>query len=238
MHFEQNLAGALEMCDEYVWLWGEHRNFVNWKGLDHRHWWDDWWGGEASLDDALPGYADTRWGLKDPIGYVKRRFAAGAPENVIGKAKEWEWQSASTNTLKGTFSKPKVAGHGECRVLDGVGNGSVNFTLRDVKFGEWYGVKVAMKGPGGSVGVGWQKNGGWRYDKGGVMAVWDAPGSTGWRIGWLLARVPDDVNGLNLGLNGKMKKGERLAFADVRLVRLRDVPDGVKELRQVPKQKK
>ena len=235
MHFEQNLAGALEMCDEYVWLWGEHRNFVNWKGLDHRHWWDDWWGGEASLDDALPGYADMLWGLKDPIGYVKRRFAAGAPESVIGKAKEWEWQSASTNTLKGTFSKPKVEGHGECRVLDGVGNGSVNFTLRDVKFGEWYGVKVAMKGPGGSVGVGWQKNGGWRYDKGGVMAVWDAPGPTGWRVGWLLARVPDDVNGLNLGLSGKMKKGERLAFADVRLVRLRDVPDGAKELRQVPR---
>ncbi len=237
MHFEQNLAGALEACDEYIWLWGEHRTFVNWKGLDHRHWWDEWWGGEASLDDALPGYADVLWGLKDPVGYVKRRFAAGTPEDVLGKAKVWEWQSANTNTLKGTFTKEMVAGRGECRVLTGVGNGSVNFTLRGLKFGEWYGVKVAMKGAGGSVGVGWQKNGSWRYDKGGVQAVWDRPDADGWRTGWIFARVPEDVNGLNLGLNAKQKAGERLMFSGLRLVKLRDVPDGAQELRQVPRKK-
>ena len=249
MHFEQNLAGALEACDEYIWLWGEHRTFVNWKGLDHRHWWDDWWGDAASLDDALPGYADVLWGLKDPVKYVKRRFAAGALENLVGAAnmpapkgsgavKEWEWQSASTNILKGTFSKETVEGRSGCRVLTGVGNGSVNFTLRGLKFGEWYGVKVSKKGPGGSAGVGWQENGRWRYDKGGVKAVWDAPGADGWSTGWLLARVPEGVNGLNLGLGGKMEKGERLVFTDIWLVRLRDVPDGAKELRQMPKTKK
>ena len=37
---------------------------------------------------------------------------------------------------------------------------------------------------------------------------------------------------------GQMEKGERLAFSDIWLVRLRDVPDGAKELRQVPKTKK
>ena len=238
MHFEQNLAGALEACDEYIWLWGEHRTFVNWKGLDHRHWWDDWWGAEASLDDALPGYAEVLWCLKDPVKYVKRRFAAGTIENRLGTAKEWEWQSASTNILKGTFSKETVEGRSGCRVLTGVGNGSVNFTLRGLKFGEWYGARVAMKGSGGSVGVGWQENGRWRYDKGGVKAAWDAPDASGWRTGWLLARVPEGVNGLNLGLSGQMEKGERLAFSDIWLVRLRDVPDGAKELRQVPKTKR
>ena len=55
------------------------------------------------------------------------------------------------------------------------------------------------------------------------------------RTGWLLARVPEGVNGLNLGLNGKMEKGERLVFSDIWLVKLRDVPDGAKELRQVPR---
>jgi hypothetical protein len=238
MHFEQNLAGALEACDEYIWLWGEHRTFVNWKGLDHRHWWDEWWGGEASLDDALPGYADVLWGLKDPIGYVKRRFAAGGTEDVLGKAKEWEWQSASTNILKGTFSKDEIAGRGVCHVLRGMGNGSVNFTLRGAKFGEWYGVKVSMKGTGGSVGIAWQKNGGWRYDKGGAKAAWDVPDADGWRTGWLLARVPEDINGFNLGLCAKQGAGDTLAFTDVRIVKLRDVPDGAKELRQVPKTKR
>ena len=239
LHFERNLADALDVCDEYIWLWGEHRTFVNWKGLDFRHWWDDWWGGEASLDDALPGYADMLWGLKDPVGHVKRRFAAGAmEENILGKAKEWHWQSESTNTLKGTFTKETVAGHGECRVLEGVGNGSVNFSLRGVKFGEWYGVKVSAKGPGGRAGVGWQQNGSWKYDKGSVKAVWDNPDSDGWRTGWILARVPEGVNGLNLGLGANLKADERLMYADVRLARLRDVPDGANELRQVPKTKK
>ena len=151
--------------------------------------------------------------------------------------KEWEWQSADTNVVKGTFSKETVDGRGGCRVLTGVGNGSVNFTLRGLKFGEWYGVKVSKKGPGGSAGVGWQENGKWRYDKGGVKAVWDAPDADGWRTGWLLARVPEGINGLNLGLNGKMEKGERLAFSDIWLVRLREAPDGAKELQQVPKRK-
>ena len=117
-------------------------------------------------------------------------------------------------------------------------NAPVNFTLRGLKFGEWYGVKVSKKGPGGSAGIGWQENGRWRYDKGGVKAVWDAPGADGWSTGWLLARVPEGVNGLNLGLGGKMEKGERLVFTDIWLVRLRDVPDGAKELRQMPKTKK
>ena len=238
LHFEQNLAGALEACDEYIWLWGEHRTFVNWKNLDHRHWWDEWWGDEASLDDALPGYADVLWGLKDPIGYVKRRFASGNAQNIIGKAKEWEWQSASTNVVKGTFAKEAVAGRGECRVMRGVGNGSVNFTLRDVKFGEWYGIKATMKGAGGSMGVGWQKNGSWRYDKGGVKAVWDAADAAGWRTGWMLVRVPEDVNGFNFGLGAKMEAGDELVFADVWLVKLRDVPEGAKELRQTPKTKR
>jgi hypothetical protein len=57
-------------------------------------------------------------------------------------------------------------------------------------------------------------------------------------MGWLLARVPDDVNGLVLGLGAKQKRGKRLLFADVRLVKLRDAPDGAKELQQIPKRKK
>ena len=237
-HLEQNLAGALEACDEYVWLWGEHRNFVNWKGLDHRHWWDDWWNGKGSFEDALPGLSDTLWGLKNPVGYVKRRFAAGGNENLVPKAKEWNWQSESTNTVKGTFSKETVAGRGECRVMTDMANGSVNFSVRGLKPGEWYGAHVAMKGVGGSMGVSWQKNGGWRWDKKGVSAVWDAPDKDGWRTGWLLARVPDDVNGFVLGLGAKQMKGERLLFADVQLVKLRDAPDGAKELLQTPKTKK
>ena len=70
-----------------------------------------------------------------------------------------------------------------------------------------------------------------------MKAVWDAPGADGWCIGWLLVRVPEGINGLNLGSNGKMEKGERLAFSDIWLARLRDVPDGAKELQQVPKKK-
>lgn len=236
MHFEQNLAAALAACDEYIWLWGEHRTFVNWKGLDNRHWWDEWWGGEGSLDDALPGYADVLWGLKDPVRYVKRRFAADAPGNIIGKAREWEWQSAATNVLKGTFSKVSIEGRGECRLIEGVGNGSVNFTLRGVKYGEWYGVRVSAKGADADAGVGWQAKGSWRYDKPGVNAVWDKPDADGWRTGWILARVPDGgIDALNLGLVARMKAGERLIYSDVRLVRLRGVPDGAKELRQTPK---
>ena len=113
-------------------------------------------------------------------------------------------------------------------------DGVVNFSVRGLKQGEWYGARVAMNGAGGSMGVSWQMNGGWRYDKKGVSAVWDAPDRDGWRTGWLLARVPDDVNGLVLGLGAKQMKGERLLFADVQLVKLRDAPDGAKELQQKP----
>jgi hypothetical protein len=117
-------------------------------------------------------------------------------------------------------------------------NGSVNFSMRGLKIGEWYGARVAMKGVGGSMRLSWQKNGGWCKDKKGIGAVWDASDKDGWRTGWLLARVPDEVNGLVLGLGAKQMKGERLLFADVRLVKLRDAPDGAKELLQTPKTKK
>ena len=61
---------------------------------------------------------------------------------------------------------------------------------------------------------------------------------TALQTGWLLARVPEDVNGLNLGLGVKQVAGETLAFSGLKLVKLRDVPDGAKELRQVPKTKR
>ena len=238
-HFERNLAGALESCDEYVWLWGEHRMFVNWKDLDQRHWWDEWWGGEASLDDALPGYADVLWGLKSPAKYVERRFAKGNVEDVLSKACEWEWQGGGEKDKKGAISLEDVKGRGTCRVFSGpMKDGSVNFTLKGVKPGEWYGATVALKGFGGRLGAGWQKDGKWRYDKPGATAEWSAPDAHGWRRGFVLARVPDDVNALNVGIGARLKDEGKVFFAGIRIAKLRDVPDGAKELRQIPKHKK
>ena len=237
-HFERNLAGALESCDEYVWLWGEHRTFVNWKNLDRRHWWDEWWGAEASLDDALPGYADVLWGLKNPAKYVERRFAKGNVEDVLSKAREWEWIGGGEKKKKGTISLEEVEGRA-CRVFAGpMKDGSVNFTMKDVKPGEWYGATVEMKGVGGRLGAGWQKDGKWRYDKPGSKAEWSAPDADGWRRGFVLARVPDDVNTLNVGIGARLKDETKVLFANLRIAKLRDVPDGANELRQIPNHKK
>ncbi|MDD4019848.1 MAG: hypothetical protein PHV28_18110, partial [Kiritimatiellae bacterium] len=81
-HFELNLRQALEVTDEYVWLWGERYAFADWKGCaDKRHVSPTW-------EEALPGFSATVNFLKNPKCYgeslYRARLAEGAKlENLI-----------------------------------------------------------------------------------------------------------------------------------------------------------
>ena len=233
LHFEENLAQAVRAADEYVWFWGEHRTFVNWKDLDVRHWWDEWWPNASSLDNALPGYSDMVRGVKDPVGYVKERLAAGGFGNLVSDESFWSWQAEEKDAPKGTFTRGPAQGRPDCRTMTGVRTGSCNFNIA-AKRGEWYGVKVSAFGALSNAATGWQKGGSWVKGVEGVKLVWDPPAADGWRTGWALVRVPDGVDRIVLGLYVHQQPGEQTHLDGVTVVRLRETPRGADERTEMP----
>ena len=233
LHFEENLAQAVRAADEYVWFWGEHRTFVNWEGLDVRHWWDEWWPNASSLDNALPGYSDMVRGIKDPVGYVKERLAAGGFENLVSDASFWSWQAEEKNAPRGTFTRGPAQGRADCRTMTGVRTGSCNFNVA-AKRGEWYGVKVSAFGALSNAAASWQKGGSWVKGVEGVKLVWDPPAADGWRTGWALVRVPDGVDRIVLGLYARQAPGEQTHLVGITVVRLRETPRGEDERTETP----
>ena len=233
LHFEENLAQAVRAADEYVWFWGEHRTFVNWKDLDVRHWWDEWWPNSSSLDNALPGYSDMVRGVKDPIGYVKERLAAGGFGNLVSDESFWPWQAEEKDAPKGSFTRGPAQGRPDCRTMTGVRTGSCNFNIA-AKRGEWYGVKVSAFGVLSNAATGWQKSGSWVKGVEGVKLVWDPPAADGWRTGWALVRVPDGVDRIVLGLYVHQQPGEQTHLDGVTVVRLRETPCGADERTEMP----
>lgn len=232
LRFEENLAQAVRASDEYLWFWGQYRTMINWENLDFKHWWQEWWPGAGSLDDALPGYSDMLRGIKDPVRYVKDRFAEGDLANLVTEKGFWSWQSADTNVVKGVFTQGPAAGHKDCRTMRGVGNGSCNFNVA-VRAGEWYGVRVAVHGRiRGSVS--WQKDGRWVHGVDAVQVAWDAPAADGWRVGWALARIPDGVNRIVVGLYVRQGAGESASLQEPFVAKLRDMPRGEDECTVLP----
>ena len=70
-----NLDQALEACDGYVWIYGERRTFVDWKGVSPKTGFLAQAYGQGTWEDALPGFGDMIRCVKDPGLWMAENFA-------------------------------------------------------------------------------------------------------------------------------------------------------------------
>ena len=69
-HLDLNMNQALEVADEYVWIWGEHYSFAAWSNtVSKAHIYATW-------ESQLPGLGQTIKFLKNPKGYGEELLAA------------------------------------------------------------------------------------------------------------------------------------------------------------------
>lgn len=213
MHLGQNLEQAVEAADEYVWVYGEKRSWVPWKGTKNKR-----FVGTATWDDALPGFTGTLLGCKNSLEFLKRRTEqlrrTGALTNLAAMVKRpWPvWQDE--HKLLGRFGHLE---NGDVWV-EGVGSGC-HLVHVDVKPGEVYGVHAEMRGSGGSAIVYWQKDGRWQWQVPGVPLV--VGENAGGAVPLCaLARVPVGVDRMVLQLSAHQQAGERVTFSKVEIDKL------------------
>jgi len=83
-HYELNLQQALEATDKYVWIWGEHYAFADWKdSFSKVH------SEMPTWETALPGVSAMQNFAKDPKGYGEKLWREliakdGKPQSLIG----------------------------------------------------------------------------------------------------------------------------------------------------------
>ena len=82
-HYELNLRQALEATDKYVWIWGEHYAYADWKDAFSKHHSE-----QPTWETALPGVRIMQNFVKDPKGYGeklwKELLACGTkPKNIV-----------------------------------------------------------------------------------------------------------------------------------------------------------
>lgn len=213
-HYAQNLAQATAAADEYVWVYGEKRSWVPWKGTKNTR-----FQGVETWDDALPGFSDEMGGVKDPRGYCRRRLGQMRKEGVLtnlvdGVKRPWgTWQHEKK-------PKGKMGQEGSGVFLEGAPNGCHLVHIHGVKPGETFAVSLKMKGTGGSSIVYWQKDGHWQWGLAGVPISFATGTEAEWRTGEALVRVPEGADTLVLQLCGKQRPGERVVFNQVEIVEL------------------
>lgn len=64
--------------------------------------------------------------------------------------------------------------------------------------------------------------------------AWDAPLDDGWCEGWALARIPDGVNRIVVGLYVRQRMGESASLQVPFVAKLRDMPRGEDERTALP----
>jgi hypothetical protein len=168
----QNAADALEVADEYVWLWGEEGCWRKWKpksggSYDNVPLWED----------QIPGAARALKLAKEPDGMGRQEVEAlraqGRLNNLAanpefdltekgeGSSTEgmgWQeegvpagWRTWQDRESEGTFSRDPAVGHlslGSARAT-GVSAGCL---IQDhpVKYGEWYAIEAFARPQGRS----------------------------------------------------------------------------------------
>ena len=214
-HFRENLAGATQAAEEYVWFWNERIPYVKWRKASRGKWF------KGCLEETFPGFNDMLWSVKDPIGAVKRHLDAPGAVNLADPATASAWQSENTNFVRGVISTVDFEGRRAHR-FEGVGNGSVDYRVEGLKAGEKYALCVEGKSLRGlSAGCHWQKGRSWRWKLGGTACLWEAPGADGWRKGYALVTVPEGADALAFQLGVHQPKGETAHYANVRIVKVK-----------------
>ena len=142
-HFRLNFEQAISVADGYVWLYMPRSSVVKWRDIAARRYIR-----RNTIEENLPGFADTVSAVRDPESYAMAR---------LGKLKsEGRLDDRLAGTKAGTWQrefKGREPGRMDADTLEAsaVKEGSFTFDVGGVKPGELYALKVDVKGTGWNV---------------------------------------------------------------------------------------
>ncbi len=230
--FRRNLDQALEVCDEYVWAYGEKLQFIAWPDGFKVH------GGTSRerWEDRLPGFSEAIKSITDIDGFADRRQAeleaAGLWTNLVANGdcavctpgavpKPFGfWQPGGNKAnYKGNYGCDTAFGDGDSTSFcaEGVPEGCFSYTMK-VKPGELYRVTCAACGDGASVSLAWRNaNGRYLLDTR-PLAFGSADGR--WRRVNAAVRMPLEARAMQITLGVRLAPGEKAWFDNVGVFRL------------------
>ena len=229
-HLAANLGQITHAADEYVWLYGESRQWADWKKA--RRWMKKY----GLWEDAFSGLNETLAALKDPNGYAVRRLAtlkaSGAfrPENA-----NWACVRPTSVSEKNPVSpyvlwpeKPKggrnlayydpTVGEDDSSSIcvEDVPSGCVILHVNKVEPGTVYLVGASAKGDAVSVTLYWKRNGKWDFlTLPGCAIDMSDPDGNGWRHALTTVVVPAEADGFGLQMGVVQNLGEKSWFDNI-----------------------
>ena len=212
-HLERNLAQATDAADEYVWLYGEKRSWVHWKGkLDGRVLTDRTW------PEVFPGINDVLRANKDSEGFLAECLKHSERyENVFkGTEHHSPWRRTKGRRL-GEFVT-----EGNVFRATSVEEGCFQCVV-PAKCGEYYAVSFIVK----NCYSDWVRAGHSSNEKDlnkwlipGYTVPLSAPDADGWRRGAVLMRVPDFGSSVEFTVSVRLAEGESAWLKDVKFLKV------------------
>jgi hypothetical protein len=220
-HLALNVAQALDAADEYVWVYGEKRDWIRWAGTARTN---------ATWEAGLPGFADTLRVLRRPgeaQAIVERRRQAGTLTNLLANGAcapaqapqeaaidkgrlppSWSfWQHEKK--AQGVFGTDAGRGLGDRCSLRVEGSGDGCFIGKaPVLAGGRYAVEAYAQGAAPRIRVRWNQEGRWHAEAQDVAVRFGEAGSNGWRRAFGVVSVPAGADALVLLLRAEQKAGE------------------------------
>lgn len=213
-HLMMNFKQAMEVTDEYCWVYGEDYRWIKWK-----------WNRKDTAptwEKKLPGFEQTLSLIRDPngnafalydslarTGRIKNMIQnpACVPSAVAGvKDAATDWDTGSLPAGWSFWQLGKAGKHGLDRSMgygdkfsakaEGIGHGCF-IVKTDVKPGALYMVSAFAKGSDYIIiRVRWQKDGKWKVPGKDVFINFKRDAKDGWKQACGLAQVPPGVNQL------------------------------------------
>ena len=233
--FRRNLAQALDAANEYIWLYTERLQFIEWD--------EDYPLQKAcqreTLEHRLPGLADLMSATKDPDGFARRRVAeleaegrlvnlvtnaacAGAADGGVPKPFGfWRPKPKDGEAPAGKVGADAAFGDGDSSSLcaEGVPSGCFTLDQKGIVPGEYYLVSASAHGPSASVTVSW-RTAAHKYTGKTQYIPFGPTAEDGWRRGQVVMRAPAEAAKVSLGLNVRLAPDEKAHFDNVCVYRL------------------
>jgi len=219
--FRADLAQATRASDEYVWFWGQSRNYADWKDASQGR--RRWPFGRETWERKFPGFSELLLSLKDPSGYAKKTLVRMRKEgranlfangrfNSPGGVRFWQDERYGSGTNGWDAA---VGERGDAPSASIVGaHGTLYASFGNVKPGQRYLVRVASRSEGDSTtycSVHWRHGGTWaKIPYCHVPRVGADP--DGWREHLAIATVPEGADSMSVMMGCKLRKGQRAWF--------------------------
>ena len=231
-HFARNLKQGVDTSEGYTWVYGERHPWIHWlniadeKGCKGQTW-----------DEMMPGlydmigyvrsagyqgakrYADWQKSGKVPQNLLASGNCApanvdagsGLHTNVVAKG----WQTWNFNEKKGAFGTDASVGRGDSFSLfaDHVKRGCAWVTVKNVKEGDRYVVRVAAKGERANFEIGYHGGDVECVDSFRPRGEFRRPGADGWREGYAYVIVPKGADNFCIYLG--VDSNETIRYDDV-----------------------